>query len=193
MRRARFDAFRETGYRGPIGPAERSCAIGCIDVLENAVRLTLILLVVMLLAFGAHAQSFKWVDNDGKVRYGDVPPPGVKATPMRAPATASPEPAPAAQAGKAATKGPLTPAEQEQEFRRRKEDAAKASEEAARAKREQAEKNEQCDRAREYLRTMESGQVISRVNADGERVALNEAQMAQETAMAREAVQKACK
>jgi hypothetical protein len=152
----------------------------------------LVLLAAMLLAFGAQAQSFKWVDKDGKVRYGDVPPPGVKATPMRAPASGAPGPAPATPAGKAAKKGPLTPAEQEQEFRKRKEDAAKATEEAARGKQEQAAKKENCDRAREYLRTMESGQRISRVNSAGERYFLDDAQKAQETATARDSVQQAC-
>ena len=42
---------------------------------------------LMLLACSglALAQQYKWVDADGKVRYGDVPPPGVKATPLRPP------------------------------------------------------------------------------------------------------------
>ena len=43
-----------------------------------------ILSVFLALAFGvAQAQGYRWVDKDGKVRYGDVPPPGVKATPLR--------------------------------------------------------------------------------------------------------------
>ena len=46
-------------------------------------------ILLMLFALGvattAAAQAYKWVDKDGKVRYGDTPPPGVKATPMRVP------------------------------------------------------------------------------------------------------------
>lgn len=153
----------------------------------------LVLLAAMLLAFGAQAQTYKWVDKDGKVRYGDVPPPGAKATPMRAPASGASTPAPATQAGKAANKGPLTPAEQEQEYRKRKEEAAKASEDAARERKEKEANRENCERAREYLRGMESGQRITRVDSKGERYFLDETQTAQEVARARQSMQEACK
>jgi hypothetical protein len=164
---------------------------------ENPVRHALVLLAATLLAFGAQAQSYKWVDKDGKVRYGDTPPPGVKATAMGAPASgaSSPPPAPASasKAGKAANKGPLTPAEQEQEYRKRKEEAAKVSEEAARESKEKAARKESCDRAREYLRGLESGQRITRVDSAGERYFLDDAQAAQEVAKARQSMQETCK
>ena len=166
-------------------------------------RHALILLAATLLAFGAQAQSYKWVDKDGKVRYGDTPPPGVKATRMGAPASGASAPAPAptpgskdgkdAKDGKAAKKGPLTPAEQEQEYRKRKEESAKASEEAAREAKEKAANKENCTRAREYLRGLESGQRITRVDSAGERYFLDDAQAAQEVAKARQSVQEACK
>ena len=59
-----------------------------------------VLAAVLAMACGlAQAQAYRWVDKDGKVRYGDFPPPGVKATPMKVP----PGPAsPAAGAGAAA-------------------------------------------------------------------------------------------
>jgi hypothetical protein len=137
------------------------------------------------------------VDKDGKVRYGDTPPPGVKATPMGAPASGASAPAPAPTAaskdGKAAKKGPLTPAEQEQEYRKRKEEAGKASEEAARERKEKEAKKENCDRATEYMRGLESGQRITRIDSRGERYFLDEAQSAQEVAKARQSVQEACK
>ncbi|MGH8724443.1 MAG: DUF4124 domain-containing protein, partial [Burkholderiales bacterium] len=34
-------------------------------------------LAVALFAAAATAQQYKWIDQDGRVRYGDVPPPGV--------------------------------------------------------------------------------------------------------------------
>lgn len=158
-----------------------------------------VLLATALLAFGAQAQTYKWVDKDGKVRYGDVPPPGAKTTSIRAPSGGAPEPAPAAKEGtaakegKAAKKGPLTPAEQDQEFRKRREEAAKASADAERARKEQAAKQENCQRAREYLRGLESGQRISRVDAKGERYFVDDAQREQEAARARQSAQEACK
>src|SRR5476649_153967 len=61
----------------------------------------MVLAAVLAAACGlAQAQAYRWVDKDGKVRYGDIPPPGVKATPMKAP----PGPAsPAPGAGTAST------------------------------------------------------------------------------------------
>ena len=44
----------------------------------------------------ALAQQYTWVEKDGKLRYGDTPPPGVKATPLKGPSgPAAPAPAPA--------------------------------------------------------------------------------------------------
>ncbi len=58
------------------------------------------LLVALALAGAAQAQQYKWVDKDGKVRYGDTPPPGVKMTRLKGPS--GPATAPASPAAKAA-------------------------------------------------------------------------------------------
>src|SRR5262245_45448311 len=92
----------------------------------------LVLLVGSTLAGLAFAQQYKWVDQNGRTQYGDNPPPGVKATPLRGP-SAAPS-APAAASGGAASKGParqLTPAEQEAAFRDRQKEAQKASDKAS--------------------------------------------------------------
>ncbi len=79
-----------------------------------------VLVCAMSLAFaaGAAAQAYRWVDKDGKVRYGDTPPPGVKASPLKLPqgGGANVVSPPDDAAGKAAKKGPLTPAEQDAEY-----------------------------------------------------------------------------
>jgi uncharacterized protein DUF4124 len=157
-----------------------------------------IFLAMLIAAGSAGAQMYKWVDKDGKVRYSDTPPPGVKTSTVKAPA-AAPAPAPAAKdakdakGAKAAKKGPLTPAEQEQEYRKRRAEADKAAEKSAAEQKELATKKADCERAREYLRTLESGQRISRSNAQGERVFLDESQIAQEAANARQSAQTSCK
>jgi hypothetical protein len=53
-------------------------------------------------------------------------------------------------------------------------------------------KRENCERAQESLRTLESGQRISRVDAKGERYFLEDAQIQQEAARARQLVQQNC-
>lgn len=40
-------------------------------------------LMALVIAGAAQAQMYKWVDEEGKARFGDQPPPGVKATPIK--------------------------------------------------------------------------------------------------------------
>lgn len=155
-----------------------------------------ILFLCVTLAFTATAaaQLHRWVDKDGKVRYGDTPPPGVKTRTLRAPVSSAPAPDDAAKDAGAndARKGPLTPAEQEQAFRKRQAEAQKASDKQAMAAKEAADKQANCVRARESLATFESGQRISRSNAQGERYYLDDAARSRETEAARQTVSDWC-
>ena len=156
-----------------------------------------ILAVMLACAATASAQMYRWVDKDGRVHYtATPPPPGVKARTLRAPSTAPAEPAAddaAKDAGaKDARKGALTPAEQEQELRKRQLEAQKAREKEALAAKDAEAKQENCARAQEALRTLESGQRVSRTDAQGERYYLDDDARAGETAAARRAVQDWC-
>ena len=143
---------------------------------------TFFALVLAAVAGGVFAQQYKWVDDNGKVRYGDVPPAGVQATPLRPPPPGAATPAPEVKkdAAKAATS-------------KRQEDVQKEREMQAKAEQDAQIKRENCVRAQEVLRTLESGQRISRTDSKGERYYLDDAQIAQETAKARESVQQWCK
>lgn len=156
-------------------------------------RKTLIVLLTALAAGTAQAQLQCWTTKDGKRECGDTPPAGAKVREIRGPSTPAPA-APAAKgaATKDAKKGPLTPAEQEQAFRKRQIDAEKAREKEDKASADAAAKKENCERARDALRTFESGQRIARTDAKGERYFLDEAQTSAETAKARQAVQQSC-
>jgi Domain of unknown function (DUF4124) len=149
----------------------------------------LLLIVTLLFAAAASAQQYKWVDKDGKVRYGDVPPPGANATRLRAP-TPSSSPAPSAAAKKDAGGKALSP---EEAYRQRQEAARKDADKQAQADQEKALNQENCSRARESLAALESGQRISRTDAKGERYYLEDAQIAQEAGRARELVKQYCK
>jgi len=153
----------------------------------------LVCAVSLAFAAGAAAQAYRWVDKDGKVRYGDTPPPGVNARAISAPAgSGAPAAAPDA-AAKGATKGPLTPAEQEKEYRKRQADAQKA---AARAEQEQKDAQtriDNCNRAQAALRTLETGQRVVTTDAQGERYYLNDEEIAKQTAVARQQVSDWCK
>lgn len=157
-----------------------------------------VLLLILLTAFGAtaaQAQIKCWNDLNGKRVCGDTPPPGAKVTTIRGTtAAAKPAPAPAAKdaAGKAAKKGPLTPAEQEQEYRKRQAEAQKTAAKAEEERKDAGAKRENCERAREAARSLGSGERIARTDSKGERYYLDEAQTAQELGKARQAVQQNC-
>jgi len=86
---------------------------------------------------------------------------------------------------------PLTPAEQDAAFRKRQEEAAKEREKQAKADSGAAAKRENCARAQSYVRTLETGRVTS-TDAQGERYFLDDNQLAQENAKARQEVRDWC-
>ena len=160
-------------------------------------KLYLIGIAVMLCVGAANAQQYKWKDSRGRTVYGDIPPAGVKATPM-GPVPAAPAAAPAggtetAKAAGAKDAKPLTPAEKEMEFRRRVKEAQEAAAKQAEKDKAARAQQENCELAREQERTLASGQRVARVDDKGERYYVDDAQRAQELAKARQNVSEWCK
>jgi hypothetical protein len=157
------------------------------------------LAIAATLSGNAAAQQYKWIDRNGKVQYGDTPPAGVNATPLKGPAAAPPAPAEkgaskaAAKDAKAANKGPLTPAEQDAEFRKRKLEAEKAGAKDEKAAQDAETRRENCKSAQEYQRQLEGGQRIARTDAKGERYFMEDEQRAAELAKARKSAADWCK
>ncbi|TSA17541.1 MAG: DUF4124 domain-containing protein [Betaproteobacteria bacterium] len=165
-------------------------------------RLSIAIGLALCLAVPASAQMYKWVDANGKVQYSDKPPPSnVKVEKLREPARAAVLPqASEVKSGtdKDASKTgpkksePKTAAEQEQAFRKRQADAAKEQEKQAQKETELKNRAEDCRRAKAALAVLELGGRQARIDEKGERVFLNEQQIAQETAKARQEVATAC-
>jgi hypothetical protein len=161
-------------------------------------RCRLALLSVALLgttlALPAAAQ-WKWRTANGQIQYSDLPPPpGVSekdilqrptAASLRA---AAPTTAPAASAASQPGKS-LDP---ELEARRKKNEQEEAAKAKAEEQRVAAAKAENCNRAREQLRTLESGMRIARVNEKGEREILDDKLRADETKRARDVAAANC-
>lgn len=157
--------------------------------------MTLLAVTLALASNLAQAQAYRWVDKDGKTRYGDFPPPGVNAKPMKLPAAPA-APSPAAGSGTAkdtkdgAAKPPMDPA---QAFKERQ---LKAKEEADKAEKERAEAEttkRNCDSMRGNLRALEEGQRISTTNAQGERTILDDAGRQVRIAEIKGEIAKTCK
>lgn len=136
-------------------------------------------------ANGALAQEFKWTDPDGRVRYGDIAPPGAKAIRL-APPPSGPGPSPSAGTA------PATPAEAEIEYRKRQREAQARAEKLALEARDAEAKAGNCERAQEALRVFASGQRIARVDEKGDRYFPDAAAVAEERAKAEKIAQENC-
>jgi hypothetical protein len=157
-----------------------------MNVRFSLMQKPIIVVLSFLVAAAASAQQYKWIDKDGKVRYGDTPPPGVTANRMKPP-SGPVAPAPSPEANKQAK--PLSP---EAAFRKRQEDADKEREKQTKTDQDAQTKRENCARAQDALRTLETGQRVARTDTKGERYFLDDGQVAQETARARQSVQQWC-
>ena len=150
----------------------------------------LVLLAAALLAASGFAQQYKWVDKDGKVRYGDMPPPGVRATPLKPPSGAATPSAPTPTASGKKGEKALTP---EQAFQKRQKDQQEAAQKAEKERADAELSRVNCEGARANLRQLQSGERVSTTNAAGERAYLDDAQRAKDTERVQKAVSDWCK
>ncbi|HYL88936.1 MAG TPA: DUF4124 domain-containing protein [Burkholderiales bacterium] len=162
--------------------------------MERMHKLGLLACAALLWAPLASAQVYKCVGADGKPTYSQSPcPPGTSSKTLirRAPATEDePEAKPGEKAGGKPPAKPLTPEEAFQKRQKEREEAEqKASAKAAEEKRRQDE----CARAREQVAQYNIGGRITRVDAQGERYYLDEAQIAQERARAEAVAAQMCR
>jgi hypothetical protein len=149
------------------------------------------------------ANLWKWRDASGRLTVSDQPPPREvperdiverpasvgRATQSVAPA--APVAAPAAASVAAAA--PRVDAELEARRRAQALQArAAASAPSSDDARRDAQRRENCARARTMLATLESGQRMARLNDKGERVVLDDAQRAQDVRRAREIIAAEC-
>jgi DNA-binding transcriptional LysR family regulator len=146
--------------------------------------------VGLAFAAGALAQQYKWVDQDGKVRYGDIPPPGVQATPLGRPGSAPA--APAAPPAAAKKDGGTTPLSPEAALRKRQQERQEKDEKSAKERADAEAKRVNCEQSQAFLRSLQSGQRISSTNAAGERVFIDDEQRVKEIERTQRAVNDWC-
>jgi hypothetical protein len=140
-------------------------------------------------AFGQYA----WLDEKGAKQYSDMPPPAsVPANRIlkqphsaaqavlqtRAATEKTADSASAASAGN--DKTPLTTAERNIEFQKRKAERAEQEKKAEEKRLAATEKVRNCERAGEYQRALESGERIARTDKNGERYFMTDEQRARE-------------
>ncbi|NTV71942.1 MAG: DUF4124 domain-containing protein [Azonexaceae bacterium] len=144
-------------------------------------------------SLSADAETFQWKDSNGQTVVSDVPPPatakGRRSIGGVKPAVVSETiPEKTADTPKAA-EAPKTVAEKDLDFKKRQQEAKeKADKQAA-----EAEKRDNCERARRSVATLESNQPLSTLDDNGERKLMDSAQRDQELERARKFVADACK
>jgi hypothetical protein len=163
---------------------------------------TAIALLTLGFSSGAFAQ-YVWLDEKGVKQYSDMPPPASvpQKRILKAPglsshaATSTPaESAATAPPGEDAAKDktPLTTAEKNADFNKRRTEQAEKEKKSAEEAQRVAENAKRCEQARSYQRALQSGTRIARTDNNGERSFLDDEQRASE---AREAqrILDACK
>jgi uncharacterized protein YfaQ (DUF2300 family) len=157
--------------------------------------LTLVALACLAASAPAQAQ-WKWRDSRGQVHVSDIPPPrdipdkDVMQRPevvVRKPVAAA---APASAASAAPAKAAVDPELEERRRRAEQDQSARAKADEQKAA---AIRKDNCQRAREQLATVESGQRIARVKADGEREILDDEARAKEARRARDVIASDCR
>jgi len=166
-------------------------------------KLKPLLLALLCLAIAGTAQAqWKWRDARGNVQYSDLPPPAgtpdkdilqrpanaralVVVAPPGGPASAASAPRPAASAP--------AKAELEAAARQKKEQDGEIARQKEEERRIAAQRRDNCARAQANLRDLQGGGRITRTNEKGERVFMDEAQIAGEIGRARDVITAECR
>lgn len=159
--------------------------------------MTLLALLTLLLAVassGAQAQ-YLWRDKAGRMHASDLPPPADVADKdvLRRPsASAARSAAPLASAlpASAASRVGVDP---EIDARRAKAEQADKARAKVEEERLASQRAENCQRARAQMASLDSGQRLARVNAQGERVVLDDKARADEADAARRVITSDCR
>jgi hypothetical protein len=155
-----------------------------------------VLALSLLAAAGAHAQVYKCVDAAGRTVYTQDPCPAkTKTEPVsRNLDPAAPPPAPATSAGPAgaAAKGDAPKLTPDEAFRKRQEERAKAQKDEEQKLAQAKQKEQDCRNARDRATQYEIGGRISKIDDQGQRVYLDDAELERQRTQARADVAKAC-
>lgn len=161
-------------------------------------RVALAAVIGLAVAVPAAAQ-WKWRDKRGQTQYSDLPPPpGVPESDiLQRPAAAGARRALVVTApASAASAAPLSAArasDPELEARRKKAEQEVADKKKAEDAKIAATRADNCVRAKDQLRTLDSGIRIARVDAKGEREILDDAARAAEGRRMRDVIASECK
>lgn len=158
-------------------------------------------LLLTLLAGAAYAQ-FAWIDARGVRQYSDQPPPAsipksrilkdpgmeLRSSKTESPTPASPDAVKTESSQTAAPAIPQTTAEKNADYLKRKSAQEDKDKKVADDARDAAAAVKNCDRARAYARSLQSGERIASIDKNNERSFMSDEKRAQELADSRHAL-----
>jgi len=132
----------------------------------------------------AWGQAYKWRDADGRIQYADTPPPpGAKdVQQLRKPPS-----------GPTSNSPSKSIAEQDAAFRKRLIEKQETEAKQTKAAEEAKVRARNCEQAKGQVAALDAGGRMVKLNAQGERIALDDAERAQSRAEALKAVEDWCK
>jgi hypothetical protein len=155
----------------------------------------LIIAITALLITATCQAQYVWLDEKGNKQFSDMPPPVsvpaqkiLKAPQKNNGSSTSATKTPTEQTKNEASnineqlKKPATTASKNEEFNKRKIEQEEKDKKKAAEDQLSADKAQNCERARAYQKTIESGQRITTTSPNGERAFISDAQRAQELA-----------
>ncbi len=159
------------------------------------------LLLSLLAASGPAGAQYQWKDSRGQVHASDLPPPrdipdkDVLKRPASGQRATTPPVAPVASPGTAASAPQLVKAPVDPELEARRKRADEDSLRRARADEDRlaAQRSENCQRARQHLAMVASGQRLLRYNERGEPVVIDDAGRADDAQAARRVMATDCR
>lgn len=144
-----------------------------------------------------YAETYQWKDSTGQTVISDTPPPS-NAKSRRAigapqPAVSSEKPAEKPADGAKSPEGPKTTAEKDLEFKKRQQEAKEKADKQAKEAAADAEKNDNCERAKRNLTALENNQPMVTLDDKGQRKYMDTTQREQELERARRIIAESCK
>lgn len=172
-----------TGTRA-VQPIEVGGPVAAPSTFRGGLAALTILVAVSMIAPNAGADVYKWVDDRGRVHYGDSPPPDQSVQSVR-----TPPPPPEEEVLRSRSRmDELTEdrkSDQEQEAQRRKEETA--------AERERIARENRCRAAKRELHVLELERPVYRLDEEGNRVYLDDDRRATEIGRARGRIRDYCR
>ncbi|MBI3285938.1 MAG: DUF4124 domain-containing protein [Burkholderiales bacterium] len=147
-------------------------------------RLLLPLIITLLCCASAQAQ-YVWLDDKGSKQFSDLPPPAtvpanrILKSPGK-PAVTAPATTAAGDAAASKPQKPATTASKNEEFNKRRAEQAEKEKKSADEQQAGTDKAKNCERARAYLQSLESGVRMANVDKNGERSFMDDQQREKE-------------